>query len=62
MSATWVRLADTGVPQSAALPEWAQYERDHRSTMELNTQPRLLSDPLEGLRRFWLETAKVSAS
>jgi para-nitrobenzyl esterase len=62
MSATWVRFADTGVPQSAALPEWAQYERDHRSTMELNTQPRLLSDPLEGLRRFWLETAKVSAS
>ncbi|SMQ61732.1 carboxylesterase/lipase family protein [Agreia sp. VKM Ac-1783] len=62
MSAIWVRFADTGVPTSAALPEWAPYEPDARSTMELNTRPRLLSDPLAGLRRFWLEMAEVSAS
>ncbi|SMG09882.1 carboxylesterase/lipase family protein [Agreia pratensis] len=62
MSATWVRFADTGVPVSAALPEWVPYEPSDRSTMELNTQPALLNDPLAGLRRFWLEAAEVSAS
>ncbi|SKA94481.1 para-nitrobenzyl esterase [Agreia bicolorata] len=62
MSATWVRFADTGVPMSAALPEWTPYEPSARSTMELNTRPTLLNDPLAGLRRFWLETAKASAS
>jgi len=62
MSATWVRFADTGVPLSAALPEWAPYEPDSRSTMELNTRPTLLMDPLAGLREYWLQAVAVSAS
>ncbi|MBF4633489.1 carboxylesterase/lipase family protein [Agreia pratensis] len=62
MSATWVRFADTGVPLAAGLPEWVPYGPSDRSTMELNTRPTLLNDPLAGLRRFWLETAEVSAS
>ena len=56
MSAAWVRFADTGIPGSAALPDWLPYGPDQRLTMELNVHPRLREDPLRELREFWTTT------
>jgi carboxylesterase type B len=53
MHGAWVRFAETGVPQHAALPAWPAYSLDRRATMELDLRSRLVDDPLGAERRLW---------
>ena len=42
---TWVAFARTGNPNTAAMPVWPAYEPANRSTMMLNVQSHVQSDP-----------------
>ena len=49
----WVEFVRTGVPRHAGLPEWPVYALDHRSTMWLDAESRVVDDPLGEERRLW---------
>ncbi len=47
------RFARTGNPDGPGLPDWPPYELDRRSTLALETTPRLINDPRAEERRFF---------
>ncbi len=52
MSDAWIAFARTGTPASAPLPAWPVYTLKGREVMELNLQPKVVSDPEKGLREL----------
>jgi para-nitrobenzyl esterase len=58
VSAAWIAFARTGAPSTKGLPEWPTYFADSRSTMILDNNPRVESDPSRDLRLFWLDEEK----
>lgn len=50
MSDAWIAFARTGTPASALMPAWPAYTLGKREVMELNLEPKVLSDPDKGLR------------
>ncbi|MGH2609916.1 MAG: carboxylesterase family protein, partial [Tepidiformaceae bacterium] len=53
VSATWAAFAHTGNPNGAGLPDWLPYDSAARSTMVINNESALISDPASGERRLW---------
>lgn len=53
MSATWAAFARSGDPNGAGLPRWEPYQAQSRSTMVLDNESRVESDPSGGERRLW---------
>lgn len=52
MSDAWLAFAKTGTPSSPSLPEWTPYSSDSRMVMELDLEPRLVSDPEKAIREL----------
>ena len=52
MSDAWLAFAKTGRPSSPSLPEWTPYSSDSRMVMELDLEPRLVSDPEKAIREL----------
>lgn len=52
MSDAWIAFAKTGTPASALLPQWRPYTTADRMVMELDVQPRLVSDPEKAIREI----------
>jgi carboxylesterase type B len=50
MSEMWSTFAGTGRPAAEGQPPWPAYTTEKRSTMEINTQCRVVDDPY-GLER-----------
>lgn len=45
MMATWAAFAHTGDPNNALLPHWPRFDQEHRTTMLLNRDSRVASNP-----------------
>lgn len=52
MSDAWIAFARSGTPESALLPEWKRYDTTTRYVMELDIEPRLVSDPEREVREI----------
>ncbi|NVD44277.1 carboxylesterase/lipase family protein [Qipengyuania atrilutea] len=52
MSDAWIAFAKTGTPSSELLPEWEPYTTADRMVMELDVEPRLVSDPEKVIREL----------
>lgn len=52
MSDAWLAFAKTGIPSSSKLPKWAAYTPTTRMVMELDLEPRLVSDPEKAIREL----------
>ena len=52
MSDAWIAFAKTGTPSSALLPSWKPYTSADRMVMELDIEPRLVSDPEKAIREL----------
>ncbi|ETX05087.1 MAG: hypothetical protein ETSY2_25065 [Candidatus Entotheonella gemina] len=53
MSAAWYAFMRSGQPGVDQLPAWPPYEPDTRTTMALDTESVLLTDPAPDQRRYW---------
>jgi para-nitrobenzyl esterase len=53
MSSFWTSFARHGHPAVQGLPTWPRYELKHRSTMLINTQCQVVSDPDSVIRQLW---------
>jgi para-nitrobenzyl esterase len=53
VSMTWATFARTGNPENAALPRWPAYAPQHRATMVLDSECRLVVDPDREARLLW---------
>lgn len=58
VSSAWAGFARTGAPAAPGLPDWPDYSDAERSTMILDTPPRIERDPLGPLREFWAAGAR----
>ena len=52
MSDAWIAFARSGTPSSDLLPEWKAYDTANRMVMELDIEPRLVSDPEKAIREL----------
>jgi para-nitrobenzyl esterase len=52
MSDTWTGFARNGTPVTRHLPVWPAYEVETRSTMFLDTEPRVVNDPYPEERKI----------
>jgi carboxylesterase type B len=53
MHGAWAEFVTTGTPRHHYLPQWPGYDPTRRSTMLLDTQSRVVDDPLGEQRRLW---------
>jgi para-nitrobenzyl esterase len=53
MHDAWWRFARTGDPNGGALPHWAPYDRDRRTTMDFDTEIAAVDDPDGAERAAW---------
>jgi para-nitrobenzyl esterase len=53
MSATWAAFARAGVPDNAAIPRWPAYDAATRSTLVLDGECRIDTDPRRETRQLW---------
>ena len=53
MSATWAAFARAGVPDNAAIPRWPAYDVTTRSTLVLDAECRIETDPRRETRQLW---------
>lgn len=53
MHTAWIAFAKTSNPNTATLPEWANYDTEHRPTLIFNRQCHLENDPQGDTRRVW---------
>src|SRR5207249_2265424 len=53
MAEMWSTFARTGHPAAKGQPEWPAYTADKRSTMEIDTQCKVVSDPYRLEREVW---------
>ena len=58
MSSFWTSFARHGHPAVQGLPAWPRYELKHRSTMLINTQCQVVSDPDSAIRQLWASLPK----
>ncbi len=52
MSKAWIAFARTGDPNVAELPPWPRYDAEHRATMLISEQSRVVNDPDGEIRRL----------
>jgi para-nitrobenzyl esterase len=55
LSSAWVSFAKTGDPNNAHLPHWPAFDPERRSTMILGADTRIVNDPYQAIRIFWLD-------
>ena len=53
LRSAWASFAATGDPSCAALGAWPEYDTTRRSTMVIDTTPRVVDDPLATERGWW---------
>jgi para-nitrobenzyl esterase len=53
MHAAWIAFARNGNPHHAGLPDWPQYDTDHRATMRFDATCEVLDDPNGADRKLW---------
>jgi para-nitrobenzyl esterase len=54
LTATWLAFAKTGDPNNPLIPHWPRFDATTRSTLILGRETRVIDDPHDALRRFWL--------
>lgn len=52
MAETWIAFARSGDPNNTAIPQWAPYGVDDRTTMLFDVPPTVASDPFREEREF----------
>jgi para-nitrobenzyl esterase len=53
MSSYWTSFARDGHPQVKGLTSWPRYDLSHRSTMLIDVQCQVVSDPDSAIRKLW---------
>ena len=53
MAASLLQFMKTGDPNGGALPHWAPYDRDRRTTMDFDTEIAAVDDPDGAERAAW---------
>ncbi len=54
LASVWVNFAKTGDPNNARVPGWPAFDPKRRSTMILGADTRIVNDPYQNIRTFWL--------
>ena len=54
MSGLWAGFARTGRPTAAEVPQWPAYTLRDRATMRLDAECRIVDDPDQTERLFWV--------
>lgn len=52
-SEAWIQFARSANPNHKELPNWPAYTTKDRSTMVLDTNSRMVNDPISEQRKFW---------
>jgi len=58
MSSAWIAFAQSGNPNTKALPQWQAYDSKNRATMIFNLDSRMQNDPYSEIRRILLDSNK----
>jgi para-nitrobenzyl esterase len=49
----WIAFAQTGEPNHVQIPQWSKYDLDHRKTMVIGNEFKVIEDPNQSERRAW---------
>jgi len=55
----WISFARHGDPNHADLPTWPQYNKEDKTAMVFNINPRVENDPDSGIRNMWDDVKKI---
>lgn len=61
ISASWVRFARIGSPQTETLPVWPAYTPGERAVMVLDAECRVARNPDRDARLLWHRVARLAA-
>lgn len=59
VSATWIKFAETAMPNAGTLPEWKKYSAEQRNTMVLNNENEIIVDPIGEQREILQSILKL---